>query len=178
MSAAPFLFSLSSPPVIFFRVVGLLSGDVVINGRSDELSMLLGPAYLGYVCTGQSGCFGGRLEEACLSIHRALVDVAKGVAVGEFELVTWAALIVDSYLRFSGEVVVFFTSLELRGEAASKIDDALQCRPHAYSNAPLWGFDCGFPLFRHQGNTVPTLPDVFTGHGVSLGSGKEVFKVS
>lgn len=65
------------------RALDLLSGDGVIDGRSDELSMLLGPAYLGYVCTGHWGCIGGRREAACLSIHGALADVARGVFAGE-----------------------------------------------------------------------------------------------
>lgn len=60
-----------------------LFGDGVIDRRSDEFSMLLGPVHLGYVCAGHRGSGSGRREEACLSIRGALVDVARAVAVGE-----------------------------------------------------------------------------------------------
>lgn len=59
-----------------------LYGDGVIEGRSDELSMLLGPAHLGYVCAGHRGPRSGRGEEACLSIRGALEGVAAAVTVG------------------------------------------------------------------------------------------------
>jgi len=56
----------------------------MIDGRSDNLSMLmlLGPVHLGYVCAGHRGPGSGRREEACLSIHKALADVAKAAAAG------------------------------------------------------------------------------------------------
>lgn len=69
----------------FFRPsLAPLSGDGVIGGRSDDLLMLmlLGPAHLGYVCAGHRGPGSGRCEEACLSIHNALVDVARAADTG------------------------------------------------------------------------------------------------
>lgn len=68
--------------------------------------MLLGPAYPGYVCTGHWGCVGGRREEACLSIHGALDDVARGVAVGKKTL----TLVQDT----AGHLLVFNKKLALR----------------------------------------------------------------
>ncbi|CAM9143971.1 unnamed protein product [Scytosiphon promiscuus] len=58
-----------------------LSGDGVAQERSDEISMLLGPVHLGYVCGGHQGAGSGVCEEACLSIRGALSDVAAAVAV-------------------------------------------------------------------------------------------------
>lgn len=68
--------------LLLCRALAALARDGVIEGFPDEVSMLLGPAYVGYTCSGHSGCGAGRQEEACLSVHGALVDVARGVAIG------------------------------------------------------------------------------------------------
>lgn len=65
----------------------MLAGDVVLNEISDDLAMIVGPAYLGYVCSGHRGSGSGRMEEASLSVHRALDDVARGVALGRARVV-------------------------------------------------------------------------------------------
>lgn len=56
-----------------------------MDTHSDEISMLLGPMHLGYVCAGHRGSGSGRREEVSLSIHGALEDVARAVVVGEQE---------------------------------------------------------------------------------------------
>lgn len=65
------------------RALGAFSGDSMVDGVPDGLSMLLGPASVGYVSTALSGAGAGRREQACLSVHRALADVASGVAEGK-----------------------------------------------------------------------------------------------
>ena len=69
-------------PVFAQPSLAPLYGDGVVEGCSDDLSMFLGPAHLGYVCAGHRGPRSGRGEEACLSIRGALEGVAAAVAVG------------------------------------------------------------------------------------------------
>eukprot|EP00752_Nemacystus_decipiens_P002252 g2133.t1 len=73
-------FSLGTDVASGFALAPLYS-DCLIEGRSDELATLLGPAHLGYVCAGHRGPRSGRGEEACLSIRGALEDVAAAVTV-------------------------------------------------------------------------------------------------
>lgn len=65
------------------RTLGAFSGDSIMSVLPGGLSMLLGPASVGYVSTALSGAGAGRREQACLSVHGALVDVSNGVAEGK-----------------------------------------------------------------------------------------------
>lgn len=62
--------------------VEALSRDGMVEGFPDDLSMLLGPAHLGYIRAGHGGGR-GRREAISLSVRNALVEVSRGVCLGE-----------------------------------------------------------------------------------------------